>query len=141
MMKEYLYLSIEVVDHIYLPRVVDMKLIHVRFFFFSSRRRHTRFKCDWSSDVCSSDLEAGVEGAELGVVGRRFVETHGVDGLLQVVRPYPEEGHAPLEVVQTRGPGHQLQDPAGERATDLAVAEHQLLALLVGQGVPVVVAD
>src|SRR3989475_3023744 len=29
-------------------------------FFFSSRRRHTRFDCDWSSDVCSSDLlEAG----------------------------------------------------------------------------------
>src|SRR5207237_5055031 len=26
------------------------------YFFFSSRRRHTRFKCDWSSDVCSSDL-------------------------------------------------------------------------------------
>src|SRR5882762_3979270 len=26
-------------------------------FFFSSRRRHTRFKCDWSSDVCSSDLD------------------------------------------------------------------------------------
>src|SRR5260370_20399399 len=26
------------------------------FFFFSSRRRHARFKCDWSSDVCSSDL-------------------------------------------------------------------------------------
>src|SRR5882762_11003844 len=30
------------------------------FFFFSSRRRHTRFKCDWSSDVCSSDLEHSV---------------------------------------------------------------------------------
>src|SRR5882762_10620024 len=29
------------------------------FFFFSSRRRHTRFKCDWSSDVCSSDLHYG----------------------------------------------------------------------------------
>src|SRR5207249_9199548 len=27
------------------------------FFFFSSRRRHTRSKRDWSSDVCSSDLE------------------------------------------------------------------------------------
>src|SRR5688572_31345985 len=26
------------------------------FFFFSSRRRHTRFDCDWSSDVCYSDL-------------------------------------------------------------------------------------
>src|SRR5215211_1234456 len=29
------------------------------FFFFSSRRRHTRSLCDWSSDVCSSDLECG----------------------------------------------------------------------------------
>src|SRR6266481_8023292 len=28
----------------------------VIFFFFSSRRRHTRWNCDWSSDVCSSDL-------------------------------------------------------------------------------------
>src|SRR5207302_5117949 len=27
------------------------------FFFFSSRRRHTRFSRDWSSDVCSSDLK------------------------------------------------------------------------------------
>src|SRR5882672_12019964 len=26
-------------------------------FFFSSRRRHTRSLCDWSSDVCSSDLQ------------------------------------------------------------------------------------
>src|SRR2546430_13494194 len=26
------------------------------FFFFSGRRRHTIFDCDWSSDVCSSDL-------------------------------------------------------------------------------------
>src|SRR5436190_12013240 len=31
-------------------------LIFVFFFFFSSRRRHTRSLCDWSSDVCSSDL-------------------------------------------------------------------------------------
>src|SRR5690625_7283798 len=28
------------------------------FFFFSSRRRHTRWPRDWSSDVCSSDLQA-----------------------------------------------------------------------------------
>src|SRR6266487_4193110 len=28
------------------------------FFFFSSRRRHTRWTGDWSSDVCSSDLAA-----------------------------------------------------------------------------------
>src|SRR2546430_4036407 len=31
--------------------------VYFFFFFFSSRRRHTRFDCDWSSDVCSSDLK------------------------------------------------------------------------------------
>src|SRR5688572_33508684 len=31
-------------------------LEHTAVCFFSSRRRHTRFDCDWSSDVCSSDL-------------------------------------------------------------------------------------
>src|SRR5256886_675038 len=30
--------------------------VDICVFFFSSRRRHTRFDCDWSSDVCSSDL-------------------------------------------------------------------------------------
>src|SRR2546430_5551940 len=34
-----------------------MYLVINLFFFFSSRRRHTRFDCDWSSDVCSSDLD------------------------------------------------------------------------------------
>src|SRR2546430_11607845 len=38
----------------------------VSFFFFSSRRRHTRFDCDWSSDVCSSDL--GQFEAAAGIV-------------------------------------------------------------------------
>src|SRR5260221_8785492 len=33
-------------------------LLDLFFFFFSSRRRHTRSLCDWSSDVCSSDLVA-----------------------------------------------------------------------------------
>src|SRR5205085_2995323 len=33
--------------------------------FFSSRRRHTRFDCDWSSDVCSSDLRAIAERARI----------------------------------------------------------------------------
>src|SRR5690242_1747688 len=32
------------------------KFGYIFFFFFSSRRRHTRLTCDWSSDVCSSDL-------------------------------------------------------------------------------------
>src|SRR5260370_11873880 len=40
----------------------------VYIFFFSSRRRHTRFKCDWSSDVCSSDL-LDLEYAVVAAVG------------------------------------------------------------------------
>src|SRR5690606_39795067 len=34
------------------------------FFFFSSRRRHTRFSRDWSSDVCSSDLGLSGRGRQ-----------------------------------------------------------------------------
>src|SRR6266853_4123237 len=52
------------------------------FFFFSSRRRHTRFDCDWSSDVCSSDLVARGRhrmldlelGVELGALVERVTE-------------------------------------------------------------------
>src|SRR2546430_12218073 len=45
--------------------------LHWYSFFFSSRRRHTRFDCDWSSDVCSSDLQPDLaEGLPLREVGR-----------------------------------------------------------------------
>src|SRR5436190_1956793 len=37
--------------------VMILPLLVLLMFFFSSRRRHTRSLCDWSSDVCSSDLE------------------------------------------------------------------------------------
>src|SRR5437868_8997571 len=52
-------------------------------FFFSSRRRHTRSKRDWSSDVCSSDLYAvhGLAGAE----PRDFL-VRGEGGHLDLVR-------------------------------------------------------
>src|SRR5689334_24044959 len=36
--------------------VLSICVLGCGFFFFSSRRRHTRWNCDWSSDVCSSDL-------------------------------------------------------------------------------------
>src|SRR6266481_8915549 len=42
-------------------------------FFFSSRRRHTRWNCDWSSDVCSSDLaDAGDD--DLGPVPQQHLQ-------------------------------------------------------------------
>src|SRR5690606_41603924 len=38
-------------------------------FFFSSRRRHTRFSRDWSSDVCSSDLDEHAGGDRVEPLG------------------------------------------------------------------------
>src|SRR2546430_14797112 len=65
------------------------------FFFFSSRRRHTRFDCDWSSDVCSSDVVTvtlAESGARWQVVtdaaGRYFLEN------VQVGGPYLIEARA-----------------------------------------------
>src|SRR3989454_12317587 len=55
-----------------------MILIYVvYFFFFSSRRRHTRLQGDWSSDVCSSDLQG--RGAQRGrdILGCRVVADRG----------------------------------------------------------------
>src|SRR2546430_10858963 len=56
------------------------------FFFFSSRRRHTRFDCDWSSDVCSSDLAINTAGSIVGAVltGFVLVVTLGTDLTLRV---------------------------------------------------------
>src|SRR5688572_31112170 len=46
-------------------------------FFFSSRRRHTRFDCDWSSDVCSSDLQRRREAQAAAPAGRRVSRAGG----------------------------------------------------------------
>src|SRR5438309_7202643 len=64
------------------------------FFFFSSRRRHTRWNCDWSSDVCSSDLDPRADmrvGDELPTTYERLATDARVgsrillnDGLLSV---------------------------------------------------------
>src|SRR5437764_15390466 len=64
-------------------------------FFFSSRRRHTRYIGDWSSDVCSSDLPEQVRGA-FGQADR------GTGGDRRVLRP--QGGHRPgVCLVRIRG--------------------------------------
>src|SRR5688572_142222 len=57
------------------------------FFFFSSRRRHTRFDCDWSSDVCSSDL----------------VITAAIIEVARNVLTFGERGDLMLHLIQRRG--------------------------------------
>src|SRR6266498_4726623 len=52
-----------------------MSRVYLVFFFFSSRRRHTRCGRDWSSDVCSSDLvERDVERRVIDVILKALVE-------------------------------------------------------------------
>src|SRR5437868_14513552 len=61
------------------------------FFFFSSRRRHTRSKRDWSSDVCSSDLDVALKeenAAGFDVLRIDLAEAEldldGVDGIFHL---------------------------------------------------------
>src|SRR2546430_8978915 len=67
--------------HKFNPRICLLQMfksvrVYRAVFFFSSRRRHTRFDCDWSSDVCSSDLFISPT-AELGLA-IKFMATDGL---------------------------------------------------------------
>src|SRR5438046_10760834 len=60
------------------------------FFFFSSRRRHTRLVSDWSSDVCSSDLNTEIEHiAERGREGRQAEDRRAGGGARHRQCPWP----------------------------------------------------
>src|SRR5207302_2925724 len=83
-------------------------------FFFSSRRRHTSFSRDWSSDVCSSDL-AGREGDDQPVQGAAPEQAVGVADDAEV------EAEADAEQVG-RGRG-QDQGGGQEEADDAELAE------------------
>src|SRR5699024_11581753 len=79
-------------------------------FFFSSRRRHTRSKRDWSSDVCSSDLGLGLDALEEPLAeDAAAADGHETAGLLPahplwveaVVEDHPETvGHVGRHFVQ-----------------------------------------
>src|SRR5262249_59577914 len=49
---------------------------YISYFFFSSRRRHTRLVSDWSSDVCSSDLRSTRTGEAPPTPRKQISKTH-----------------------------------------------------------------
>src|SRR6266511_5311558 len=51
--------------------ILPHRVRHPIFFFFSSRRRHTRFSRDWITDVCSSDLRDKKDGRQKLHTGSR----------------------------------------------------------------------
>src|SRR5690606_40691239 len=75
-------------------------------FFFSSRRRHTSFSRDWSSDVCSSDLAdppreggTGLAKNKLGIAGIVFFVVAAAAPLVGMT------GAVPIAIVLGNGPG------------------------------------
>src|SRR5207237_6532628 len=102
-------------------------VLRVAFFFFSSRRRHTRFKCDWSSDVCSSDLFSWTKCPVARIVAhhvlaRACAESRRARG----ARPC-HPGRARARVVRARPYGRR----AGLRGTVSGVCRPPLLLRLL----------
>src|SRR3712207_7903409 len=88
------------------------KLQYAYLFFFSSRRRHTRYWRDWSSDVCSSDLGPGAAPAGLGEHGGEpgaGAQGHGGEG----AAGGGARGGGVVPAAQ--GPGGGAADRSGER--------------------------
>src|SRR3712207_8379522 len=86
------------------------------FFFFSSRRRHTRYWRDWSSDVCSSDLFADF------LRGRLELERPGLAGELHLRASgwYEQNGHLDEAI------GHALSAPDHGLAARLRSEERRV---------------
>src|SRR5256886_10864592 len=100
-------------------------------FFFSSRRRHTRFDCDWSSDVCSSDL------ARQGVTA--FRQRAGTYGSREALAR-EQAGLAGVELQRQQLEAERRTDEsllAALRDRDSSVSRKALQAALATPGVTV----
>src|SRR5256885_5837938 len=89
-------------------------------FFFSSRRRHTRLQGDWSSDVCSSDLQEAAQRAEqqrfdVVFVGMRMPEQGGLE-LARRIRSSPQNRDAAIVMLSTTEDILSLRKAFGEGA-------------------------
>src|SRR5690606_40870246 len=87
-------------------------VIYLVSFFFSSRRRHTRFSRDWNSDVCSSDLPTGLLGRDRrrhrrGAVA---VDARDLDGALALLDGGDvAQGHLPATRSEERRVGKECR--------------------------------
>src|SRR6266567_6220370 len=105
--------------------VFSLYVLFMFFFFFSSRRRHTRFDCDWSSDVCSSDLDvAGFSDPVRNDSDRDVVRA----AMYEILRSAFEVSGVPWEACyrEDRGDGAVIVVPptiSTHRVVDPLVAE------------------
>src|SRR5690242_17155236 len=88
-----------------------MFIVLIVFFFFSSRRRHTRLTCDWSSDVCSSDLiQRSSDGGSTWETVRTL---DGDDGILSAGAPQVVYGATTIDGGDTLTRDADLPAPDG----------------------------
>src|SRR3989454_12639716 len=94
--------------------IADRRVI----FFFSSRRRHTRLQGDWSSDVCSSDLNAAtvmgqIEGSVYMGLGEILMEDMAYRGNRNVVHKFPSmlEYKSPTTMEMCDVKTYLIEDP------------------------------
>src|SRR5258707_15732957 len=117
------------------------------FFFFSSRRRHTRYWRDWSSDVCSSDLDVELRPrsylvtptldrarqallTEFNVVWVPMTGEEFTQQILDQVRSAARQG---LEKISVLGASTKSEAPALPEVARLATNPMQGTEFLVGQ--------
>src|SRR5258707_11416800 len=104
---------------------------HARFvfFFFSSRRRHTRYWRDWSSDVCSSDLFLG------DTVGKIAAEKAGIfkAEVPAIVAAQPREALAAIErqAARVRAPIRIAGERSEEHTSELQSRQYLVCRLLL----------
>src|SRR2546429_1717634 len=82
-------------------RMVPVYLYILCFFFFSSRRRHTRCSRDWSSDVCSSDLDAAIPALVTGVAD--LAPDGGEATLTETLSFFETYGYHPTDITVATG--------------------------------------
>src|SRR5256886_7640212 len=96
-------------------------------FFFSSRRRHTRFDCDWSSDVCSSDLTYLRDQMPVWKTRHTGVEAMTVAVMGCVVNGPGESKHANLGISL---PG-TFEEPVADRKSTRLNSSHSQISYAV----------
>src|SRR5256886_10569222 len=86
------------------------------FFFFSSRRRHTRFDCDWSSDVCSSDLQFRIPLRKESLAGES-------DGGTSWAGSFVSTGEGPHDLCRCFGPRQDARKQLVRRSEERRVGK------------------